>query len=98
MTEEVYVDIAALYEALDRVRRPKELSWRQLAGELQISPSTLSRMGDGHRPDITTFAKIVTWLGEPAETFIVGGPRPLRAELSELLRRVQQLEAGMEGT
>lgn len=36
-----------------------------------ISPSTLSRIEQGHVPDVETFIKICQWLGEPTETFVI---------------------------
>ncbi|GAB3990387.1 hypothetical protein GCM10028807_17440 [Spirosoma daeguense] len=35
-----------------------------------ISPSTLSRIEQGHVPDVETFIRICQWIGEPTETFI----------------------------
>lgn len=64
--------VQALYDALDQQRRKKKLSWRQLAGEVGVSPSTLSRMGQGKRPDVDSFASLVDWLGAPAGTFLRG--------------------------
>jgi transcriptional regulator with XRE-family HTH domain len=36
-----------------------------------ISPSTLSRIEQGHIPDVETFIKVCQWLNEPTETFII---------------------------
>jgi transcriptional regulator with XRE-family HTH domain len=36
-----------------------------------ISPSTLSRIEQGHVPDVETFIKVCQWLDEPTETFVV---------------------------
>lgn len=67
---ETTIDVGALYAALDQSRQLKGVSWRELAGELGLSPSTFTRMGQGHRPDLDTFATLVRWLGVPAETFM----------------------------
>lgn len=66
---ETSVDVAALYAALDQKREAKHMSWRDLAGELQVSASTFSRMLQGGRPDIDTFAALLRWLGMTAEDF-----------------------------
>jgi transcriptional regulator with XRE-family HTH domain len=63
------VEVTALYAALDAARNEKGLSWRQLAKEVGISPSTMSRMANGYKPDLTAFASMTTWLRMPAETF-----------------------------
>lgn len=65
------VDVAKLYDALQAERRTRELSWRQLAQQAGVSPSLLSRMGNGQRPDLDGFIALVQWLGEKAETFMV---------------------------
>jgi transcriptional regulator with XRE-family HTH domain len=64
------VDVEALYAALDSKRKTHETSWREVARELEISPSTFSRMAQGRRPDVDTFATLLRWLGMPAESFM----------------------------
>ena len=64
------VDIAALYAALDAKRAAMHYSWRDVARELEISPSTFTRLAQGRRPDVDTFVTLVQWLGMPAETYI----------------------------
>ncbi|MFL0172329.1 helix-turn-helix domain-containing protein [Mycobacterium sp. SMC-21] len=80
------VDVASLHAALDAARNSKQLSWRQLAGVLDLSPSTLSRLANGHTPDTAAFASMVTWLNIPAERFI-------QAEQSEVDREEPDLVA-----
>jgi transcriptional regulator with XRE-family HTH domain len=67
---EITVDVQALYAALDSKRKAHETSWREVARELEISPSTFSRMAQGRRPDVDTFATLLRWLGLPAESFM----------------------------
>jgi transcriptional regulator with XRE-family HTH domain len=66
---EITVDVEAFYSALDEKRADDGLSWRDLARDLRISPSTFTRMAQGRRPDIDTFATLLGWLGRPAEDF-----------------------------
>ena len=85
------VDVAALHGALDAARKQSKLSWRQLAKEVGVSASTISRMTQGLKPDVTAFAAMTTWLRMPAETFYRGaGPKgqepDLVASLGPLLR------------
>ena len=68
------LDVAALYVTLDSERRQRELSWREVAHQAGVGPSTLSRMAQGHRPDVDSFVALVQWLGMPAEQFMRGGP------------------------
>uniref|UniRef100_UPI003D934105 transcriptional regulator n=1 Tax=Gordonia sp. B7-2 TaxID=3420932 RepID=UPI003D934105 len=96
------INTAALYSALDAARQSRHLSWRALAGEIGVSPSLLSRLGNGMKPDTDGFATIVAWLRLPAEDFFehedgrsvddVGEP-DLMAQLAPLLRARKDLSA-----
>jgi transcriptional regulator with XRE-family HTH domain len=75
------MDARRLYDALDAGRKARGLSWRQLAEQAGVSPSLLSRMGNGQRPDLDGFIALVQWLGAPAEEFMVRpGAAPDTAE------------------
>ena len=78
MMPETTVDISALYAAVDRKRQARGLSWRGLAAELKITPSTFTRMAQGMKPDVDTFATLVQWVGIPQEEFL--RPSPNRSE------------------
>lgn len=99
MSESPSVNVKALHAALDSARDAKELSWRQLAKEIGVSASTISRMANGLKPDVTAFAAMTTWLRMPAESFYVGvdaeaaeRPEPeLVASLGPLLRARRDL-------
>ncbi len=67
---ETTVDVAALYAVLDGKRQANGLSWRGLAQLLNITPSTFTRMAQGRRPDVDTFAALLRWLGMPVEAFL----------------------------
>jgi transcriptional regulator with XRE-family HTH domain len=69
---ETRVDVEALYAALDNKRKAEGTSWREIARRLDVSPSTFSRMAQGRRPDVDTFATLLHWLGMPAESFMRG--------------------------
>lgn len=99
MTEETpAVDVKSLHAALDLAREEKGLSWRQLAKELDVSASTLSRMANGLRPDVSAFAAMTTWLRMPAESFYrvaasTDEEPELVAQLAPLLRARRDLKA-----
>jgi transcriptional regulator with XRE-family HTH domain len=94
-----HVDVERLHAALDAEREARSLSWRQLAKEIEVSPSLLSRLGNGLRPDVDAFATLVQWLGVPAEQFMVDerpeeadGPEPeLVTQIGPLLRARKDL-------
>jgi transcriptional regulator with XRE-family HTH domain len=94
------IDVQGLYAALDAERTARDWSWRQLAKEIGVSPSLLSRLGNELRPDADGFATLVRWLNMPAEQFMVDadGDRETRTEpdlvtqLAPLLRARQDLD------
>lgn len=49
-------------ERLRRTRKQRNLSLRQVADEIDVSPSTLSRLERGAQPDLETVNKLVDWL------------------------------------
>ncbi len=58
--------IGELGARLAERRGPKGV--RATAEEIGISPATLSRIENGHMPDLVTFAKVCDWLNvDPAE-------------------------------
>jgi transcriptional regulator with XRE-family HTH domain len=63
------VDVDALYDALKTKRDRQAMSWRELAHDLDLSPSTFTRMAQGQRPDIDTFTTLLEWLGMPADKY-----------------------------
>ena len=65
------IDTTGLYAALDAERTAQGWSWRQLAKEVDVSPSLLSRLGNEQRPDADGFATLVRWLNMPAENFMI---------------------------
>lgn len=93
------LDAGKLYATLDAERMANGLSWRQLAAEAGVSTSLVSRMGNGHRPDLDGFIALVQWLGVPAETFMLWpeekrGKRrklSLEAQIAPLLRAQDEL-------
>lgn len=70
------VDVPALYAALNAKRQAEGLSWRGLAHELAITPSTFTRMAQGRRPDVDTFVALLRWLGMPVEAFMEPAAEP----------------------
>jgi transcriptional regulator with XRE-family HTH domain len=92
------LDTDALYAALNAARNARGLSWRQLAAEVGVSPSTMTRLANGQRPDVDAFAALVGWLGQSADSFLVTGAQPageqpdLVAQLAPLLRARSDLK------
>jgi transcriptional regulator with XRE-family HTH domain len=91
------LDVAALIAALNMQREARGLSWRKLAQEAGVNPSSLTRMHQGKLPDVNTFTALTHWLHMPAEEFMTSTadspntePHPL-AVVSTLLRGKREM-------
>jgi transcriptional regulator with XRE-family HTH domain len=91
VSEELRVDVRSLHSALDRARESRGLSWRQLAKEVGVSASTISRMANDLKPDVTAFAAMTSWLKMPAEDFYVGGSTETDNEQPDLVAQLVPL-------
>jgi len=67
-----HVNVAALFATVDSKRSAGELSWRELASELEIHASVFTRMGQGSQPDADTLVTIADWLGVDLSRFVEG--------------------------
>lgn len=67
---------AALYEALDAQRRSRGLSWSEVAKEVGVSVSTLTRTKLGGRMEVDGMLAMVRWLGRTVESFTFGYKEP----------------------
>jgi transcriptional regulator with XRE-family HTH domain len=70
------ISVEKLYIALDERRKRLRISWRSLATQLGVAPSTFTRMVQGRRPDADSFAAMVRWLELPMDYFVEGGNEP----------------------
>lgn len=89
----------AFYGALNAVRLSRQKTWKDVAQESGIAASTLTRMGQGAKPDVNGLAALLAWSKLKAETFIPGTKRgnqdeaePL-AKITALLRADPKLSA-----
>ncbi len=92
------IDARVLYSALEHERRARSVkSWRALAAELEIPPSTFTRMANGQAPSAHVFAALITWLGVAGQNYVVSdhqedrGEPDLLTELAPLLRARKDL-------
>jgi transcriptional regulator with XRE-family HTH domain len=64
-------DALGFYQALDTTRKARaDMTWRKVAQEAGVSPSTLTRMAQGKRPDVDSLAKLAVWSGLKADDFV----------------------------
>lgn len=85
------IDVQLLYATLDAARVEKGISWRALAKEIGVSPSLLSRLANGLKPDTDSFATLVGWLRMPAETFFVNTDAAAEQRQPELMAQLAPL-------
>lgn len=89
MTRVGSFDADAFYVALDLQRTARQLTWKQVAVEAGISPSTLTRMKQGKRPDVDSMAALAAWAGLDVDDYVASGDRGEAASMpriSALLR------------
>ena len=82
-------DGAAFYAALDAVREARGLTWKDVATESGVNASTLSRIGQGKKPDVNGLAALLSWSRLKAEMFIedvIGAPLDPIAQITTLIR------------
>lgn len=85
-------DNEAFFAALDAERISRNMHWKAVAGQARVSASTLTRIGQGRRPDVDSFAALASWAGLNPEDFFRRSndereqASPL-SEISLLLRR-----------
>lgn len=56
------LDVEALYLRLDKKRRSERLSWRDIANDTGISPSSFSRISRGDGPSTDALVTLMAWL------------------------------------
>ncbi|MDA4848414.1 helix-turn-helix domain-containing protein [Hoeflea poritis] len=92
-----FFDAEGFYAALDAIRRGKEFSWKKVAEKSNVSASTLTRMGQGKRPDVDSLAALASWSGIDVSQFYRDKAEPRAqkdtiAEITTLLRADRQIE------
>jgi len=82
-------DGEAFYSALNATRLSRQKTWKDVAEEAGVNASTLSRIGQGAKPDVNGLAALLMWSNLKAETFMRGTNKkksePI-AEITALLR------------
>lgn len=65
-------DSDAFYAALNAARLSRQKTWKEVAEEAGVNASTLSRIGQGAKPDVNGLAALLAWSNLKAEMFIRG--------------------------
>lgn len=84
MPEEDRFDAEAFYAALNAARLSRQKKWKDVAEESGVNASTLSRIGQGAKPDVNGLASLLQWSNLKAETFIRGVKRQKTEPIAEI--------------
>lgn len=87
-------DGESFFSALNAERLSRQMTWKEVAHETGVAASTLSRMGQGAKPDVNGLAALLKWSNLKAEMFIQGtenSEAPPIAKITALLRADPQL-------
>ena len=71
------LNVSALTAAVTSVARHRKISMRDVAAETGLSPSSLTRMAQGQKPDADGLVTLLAWLNADASVFVI--PRPADA-------------------
>lgn len=89
-------DSEGFYRALEATVIARGLAWKQVAAETGVSPSTLTRMAQGRKPDASSLAALSAWAVLNPADFVRIAHRPAQAEtmaqISMLLRSDPKLD------
>ncbi len=89
-------DSDAFYAALNAARLSRQKTWKDVAEEAGVNASTLSRIGQGAKPDVNGLAALLSWSNLKAELFIRDGEQqeaePI-AKITALLRADPKLSS-----
>lgn len=61
MSTDKRFDVVQFFADIDWVRRRATLNWKQVAAQAGVSASTLTRIAQGHRPDVDGLCALLEW-------------------------------------
>lgn len=67
-------DAAGFYSAIDRSRRARNVTWKDVSRETGVSQTTLTRMASDRRPDAASLAALSAWAGVNPANYVSGMP------------------------
>jgi transcriptional regulator with XRE-family HTH domain len=79
-------DLKSFYQSLNDRRQELKYSWKKVSDLTGLSPSTLTRMGQGRKPDIDGLASLANWANLDLSDFYQSENKPKknRESLSEI--------------
>ena len=80
MSNKQEFDAAGFYSALERAVRARKATWKEVSSDTGVSQTTLTRMGQGRRPDAASMAALSAWAGINPASYV---PNVARREATE---------------
>ncbi len=70
-TSKQVLDVKALADAITLVAGHRGISMRAVAAETGLSPSSLTRLAQGQKPDADGLVTLLSWLNAKASAFTI---------------------------
>lgn len=65
----IQLDVDKLFSAVDKARTSAGASWRELASDLELSPSTFTRLRSGGAPSADALVTLVEFVQRPLSDY-----------------------------
>ncbi len=99
MSNKQEFDADAFYGALDRTVRLRKSTWKDVSKATGVSQTTLTRMGQGRKPDAASMAALSAWAGiNPASYVAKQFPRPAAGQTLEQVALLFRQDAALSPT
>jgi transcriptional regulator with XRE-family HTH domain len=82
-------DTEAFYAALNAERASRGLTWKEVAEQTGVQASTITRIGQGKKPDVNGLTALLVWSNLQAEMFmrnVSRAPANPMAQIAALIR------------
>jgi transcriptional regulator with XRE-family HTH domain len=76
----VKFDGDAFFADLDAVRLGRKITWKKVADQSGVSPSTLTRIAQGRRPDVDSLAALCSWAALNSDGYLRPASLEVRGE------------------
>jgi transcriptional regulator with XRE-family HTH domain len=84
MIEKQVFDGEGFYRSLAATVAARKLTWKQVSAETGVSPTTLTRMAQGRKPDASSLAILTSWAGLTLQDFVRMANKPSRPETAAM--------------
>lgn len=73
-------DADGFYSAIESTMVSRDMNWKEVSKETQVSQSTLTRMAQGRKPDAASLASLAAWAAVNPADYVRMKHRARRAE------------------